>query len=301
MKLQLVIALSLLAITTFNAQTKEFKNVYFSFKIHDKLEVDETVEKTPGKTIYSSSTIFLDIDEVKSYSNAKKYMDALELALPIDVKVSNRMDSLGGRPVMVLHTDQKSDLGTYVRDYFIFDNGSSTFCVSICGWGMDQHIIDSYFAVTRESFKYSTMRHSLADVYVDVPATMGVDKSSNLIWSRVYNPGEKIDIAIRFNRKPEENYDDAIKEKLKELKKEKALDIVNEVMMVGDLNITMVGGTTSTKLNKGLIKEERSYFYFIKHPAGGISYFFFRAHPSIAPSMLTAVEAIIKSASVKGM
>ncbi len=72
MKLLLFIALSLIAIVLLNVQTTEYWNNYFNFKIHDDLKPDETKEKEEWKTIYSVSTIFLDFDEVKSYSNAKK-------------------------------------------------------------------------------------------------------------------------------------------------------------------------------------------------------------------------------------
>jgi len=277
------------------AQSKNYTHNLFSFKIHDKFEYKE-IEGSNGVMAYVSSTTIMEIVEEKRQPNAAKYADLLEGKLLEKFDTENAFDTLDGWPVIVLIAKKKSDLGTWERRYFFFDDGSSTFVLSISGWGQDQRIIDDMFAVTKNSFKFTSIRRLLTDFYFDVPKHMGFDRSAKMIWSRCYDFKKRaFDNAIRFNVYPDEKFASAVKEKQKMLKKDKATNIVDQTMTINGFNVAKLGGTRTQKLEKGYTKIERYIFYLIENPNGGVSYIWFTGDEAIGGAMEVGMDKLINS------
>jgi hypothetical protein len=279
------------------AQSKEYTHQLFSFKIHDDFVYQE-VEGSNGLMAYVSSTIIMDIGEEKGQPNAAKYTDQYEGRVMDSFETQVSVDTLDGWPVILLTASRKSDAGTYLRRSLLFDNGESTFMLSISGWTMDQRIVDEMFQVTQSSFRFAKGRRQLPVYSFDVPRHMSVDHSAKMIWSRCYNIGNRtFDNQIRFNEFPEDSFESAIKDQRKALSKDKAVNIVDEVIQANGITIAKIGGTRTIKLEKGNTKVERKVVYIISNPKGGVSKIWFTGDDKVGPMMESGMDNIMRTCS----
>ena len=271
----------------------------FSFKIHDDFKY-EIIDQTKGKKAYISGAIILDFDVKENQPNAAKYADSYEYRLLDKFDTERTYDTLDGWPVIVLNVDNTSEPGTYKQRYFIFDDGKSSYLLSISGWAQEQRIVDEMFAVTQNSFAFSTNRELLGFYYFDVPKFMVLEKSSKFIWSGCYNSKEKaISNQIRFNTYPDETVEDNLKEQRKMLKKDKASDIVDESFIANGFTVWKIGGTRTIELKKPHTKVERKILYFIENPKGGVSAFWFTGDEQIGKAMESGMDQMIKTIGVQ--
>lgn len=291
LRLPLWLALLILPLIS-AAQEKKHNNALFTYLIHDAF-AEELIE---GDLVQVDGTIFLKLDEVTTFDNAYKFMDALEGRLMDSFDTERGLGMLGGVPVLKLRASNESDGNTFVRDYFIWDSGKKVYALSISGYAGDARIVEERFAVTRDSFTFTKTREMIGPYYMDVPKIMFVD--SYLIWTRIHRPDEWLEVAPRFYTTEDQSAEKGVAEWRKIFKKEKYTNITDTTFTVNDLQVTRMTGNYIKKLAK-TTEPESTIVYVLSNSPSSHTLISVSTSPELAPMVQVTLDQMISTASTK--
>ncbi len=288
----LISGLMMICTLTVSGQTRKHTNAQFTYLIHDSFT--DTILN--GEQVFMDNTIFLDLDEVGTYDNAFKYMDALEYKLMDNWKTEPGVGVLGGVPVLTLHTVKENGTHDFVQDYYIWDNGKKVYSLSIAGFAMDARVNAELFPVTKDSFTFITTRNIVGHFYMDVPKIMGSE--NNMIWSRIHRPDEWLEMVFRYFKNEEEAAEKNAAEWRKIFKKEKYRERSDTTYTVNGINVTRLMGTHDKKLTK-TVEPETAIIYLLSNSAGSHTSFTVRIPPQLAPMVFETMNKMVSTVSTE--
>ncbi len=277
------------------AQTVEYDDPLFSFKIHDNLKY----EVLQGYPVYRSATIFLSIKKIDTYDNAGKYADDLESKFldQEDVYTSRGIDTLDGWPIILLIRKDESKEDVFVQKFYLFDDGKMVYNISISGYKNDERVIGEHFQVTKSSFRFTTRTKYKAGIVLTLPKFMS-DQSLGF-WSHLYNKDEKIDIPIYVNKLDNVSYASRVKDATKEFKSLKAPKSFQDTFTAGGANVTKFSATYTKKFKNNTSEERSEYMYVIELPKGGVTVISYEGTPGVADIMNNRLDPVVRALTIE--